>query len=72
MESPPIIGIDYLTDSRGVRKSVVIDLARHGTLLEEFFDVIISRERLAEGDLVSLEDFQKELTDDYNPRTTRQ
>ncbi len=57
-------GVDFLTDSQGNKKAVVIDLSRHGDLLQDFFDVIIARQRLAEGDTLSLEDFRRELTEE--------
>ena len=35
-------------DARGRRKSVVIDLGRHGALLEDLFDAYVSQQRRAE------------------------
>ena len=53
-----------MTDSQGNKKAVVIDLLRHGDLLQDFFDVIIARQRLTEDDTISLEDFRRELTNE--------
>lgn len=41
-------GIQFLTDEAGAKKSVLIDLELYGELLEDFFDIVISRERLNE------------------------
>ena len=60
----PADGVDFLTDSQGNKKAVVIDLSRHGDLLQDFFDVIIARQRLMENDTISLEDFRRELTNE--------
>lgn len=36
-------GIQYLTDSRGNKKAVVIDLKKHGALWEDFQDGLTAR-----------------------------
>ncbi len=38
-------GIDYLVDSAGHRKAVVIDLERWGELWEDFYDALAAEER---------------------------
>lgn len=38
-------GIDYLTDERGQRKAVVIDLKKHAELWEDFYDTLVARSR---------------------------
>jgi hypothetical protein len=41
-------GIQFVTDQRGKRVAVQIDLAIHGELWEDFQDVLDSRERESE------------------------
>ena len=60
----PTSGVDFLTDSQGNKKAVVIDLAQYGELLEDFFDTITARQRLAEDDRISLDDFRRELAEE--------
>lgn len=57
-------GVNFIVDSQGNRIAVVIDLERYGDLLEDFFDVIISKQRLEEDEKISLSDFKKELISD--------
>jgi len=38
-------GIDYLTNERGVKKAVVIDLRKHAQLWEDFHDTLVVRAR---------------------------
>lgn len=38
-------GVQYLTDERGTKTAVLIDLKKNGDLWEDFYDVAISRER---------------------------
>jgi len=40
-----IPGIEFVVDSRGRRKSVVIDLERHGALWEDLFDAFVAQQR---------------------------
>jgi hypothetical protein len=42
-----IPGIAFLVDSRGRRKSVLIDLEQHGSLWEDLYDAYISQQRRA-------------------------
>jgi len=41
-------GIEFIVDARGRRKSVVIDLGRHGALWEDLFDAYVAQQRRAE------------------------
>ena len=43
-----IPGIAFLTDSRGRRKSVLIDLEQHGPLWEDFYDAYVTQQRRTE------------------------
>ena len=40
-----IPGIEFVVDGRGRRKSVVIDLGRHGALWEDLFDADVAQQR---------------------------
>lgn len=41
-------GIQYITDSRGKKKAVVIDLKKHGALREDFQDGLVAKLRVEE------------------------
>ena len=41
-------GIDFLTNKRGQKTAVLIDLKRYGRLWEDFYDSIIARKRARE------------------------
>jgi hypothetical protein len=41
-------GIQYITDDRGKKKAVVIDLEAYGELWEDFYDSLIARKRASE------------------------
>lgn len=43
-----IPGIAFVVDSRGRRKSVLIDLERHGSLWENLYDAYVAHQRRAE------------------------
>jgi len=43
-----IPGVAFLVDSRGRRKSVLIDLEQHGSLWEDVYDAYISQLRRSE------------------------
>jgi hypothetical protein len=43
-----IPGIAFVVDSRGRRKSVLIDLERHGSLWEDLYDAYVAQQRRAE------------------------
>ena len=38
-------GIEYVVDDSGRRKAVVIDLAKHEELREDFYDALLTEER---------------------------
>ncbi len=38
-------GIEFVVDEAGERKAVLIDLAEHGELWEDFYDALMARER---------------------------
>jgi hypothetical protein len=44
-------GIQFLTDDKGRRTAAVIDLKKHGTVLEEFWDGLIVESRRKEKDI---------------------
>jgi hypothetical protein len=41
-------GIQYVTDSKGKKKAVIIDLKKHGALWEDFQDSLSARLRVEE------------------------
>ena len=41
-------GIDFLTNKRGQKTAVLIDLKRHGQLCEDFYDSVVARNRARE------------------------
>jgi hypothetical protein len=41
-------GIQYITDDRGKKKAVVIDLESYGELWEDFYDSLVARKRASE------------------------
>lgn len=41
-------GIQYITDDRGKKKAVVIDLETYAQLWEDFYDSLIARKRASE------------------------
>jgi hypothetical protein len=43
-----IPGIAFVVDSRGRRKSVLIDLEQHGSLWEDLYDAYVAQQRRAE------------------------
>ena len=52
-------GIEYLIDSSGKKKAVVIDLEEWGEIWEDFFDVIVSQSRKDE-EMISWENIKAE------------
>jgi oligoribonuclease NrnB/cAMP/cGMP phosphodiesterase (DHH superfamily) len=38
-------GVQYVTDEKGEKTAVLIDLKKNGELWEDFYDYMISRER---------------------------
>jgi hypothetical protein len=53
-------GIQYITDDRGKKKAVVIDLESYGELWEDFYDSLVARKRASEP-RESLESVKKRL-----------
>jgi hypothetical protein len=41
-------GIDFVTNKRGQKTAVLIDLKRHGQLWEDFYDSVVARNRARE------------------------
>lgn len=41
-------GIQYVTDDKGRKTAVLIDLRKYGELWEDFYDALIARERADE------------------------
>ena len=41
-------GIQFLVDEKGKKKSVLIDLKKHGRLWEDFYDAITVQQRMNE------------------------
>jgi hypothetical protein len=53
-------GIKFITNEKGKRTDVVIDLKKYGKTLEDFFDVLTIQERQHE-ETMPLNDFMNEL-----------
>lgn len=53
-------GVRYVTDERGKRVAVQLDLAMHGDLWEDLQDVLVSRQREAE-ESIPLEEVRSRL-----------
>jgi len=53
-------GIHYLVDSKGRKKAVQIDLAKHGALWEDFHDILVADSRKNES-RVSFETVKERL-----------
>ena len=56
-------GIQFVTDSTGKRKAVMLDLERYGELWEDIYDILLAREREDEP-RESLEDVRQMLIAD--------
>ena len=41
-------GIDFVTNKRGEKTAVLIDLKRHGQLWEDFYDSVVAKNRARE------------------------
>ena len=54
-------GIQFVVDGDGRKTAVIIDLERYSELLEDFFDVAVSEQRLATETCVPFEDVVKEI-----------
>ena len=53
-------GIDFVIDERGIKKAVLIDLEKWGDVWEDFYDILISKQREDEEE-ISWEDLKQEL-----------
>jgi len=53
-------GIEFVVTDAGDRKAVLIDLAEHGELWEDFYDTLLAKERESEP-RESLEEVKKKL-----------
>lgn len=40
-----VSGIQFVTDEKGRRRGVLLDLERHGELWEDIYDVLVAKER---------------------------
>jgi hypothetical protein len=47
-ETPPMTGIHFVTDEKGRKVAVQIDLKKHGAKLQDFWDGLISESRRKE------------------------
>jgi hypothetical protein len=54
-------GIQFLTDEKGRKVAVQIDLRKHGALWEDFYDSLVSERRRKEKG-ISLETVKADLT----------
>jgi hypothetical protein len=41
-------GIKYMTDNKGRKRSVIIDLKKHGKIWEDFYDTLVIKQRVNE------------------------
>ncbi|NER39107.1 MAG: DUF2281 domain-containing protein [Oscillatoria sp. SIO1A7] len=53
-------GIQFVVDDAGEKRAVLIDLAEWGDLWEDFYDIIVARNRQDEEDL-SWQELKKEI-----------
>jgi hypothetical protein len=58
-------GINFVVDEKGTKKAVLIDLEKWGELWEDFYDVLISKQRQDEEE-ISWEDLKQELETNNN------
>jgi len=47
-ENSPMTGVQFVTDSKGRKVAVLIDLKKHGARLRDFWDGLVSESRRAE------------------------
>ena len=52
-------GISFVIDDKGDKKAVLIDLEKYGELWEDFYDVLVSKERENEEE-INWEDIKEE------------
>ncbi|WP_017293607.1 hypothetical protein [Geminocystis herdmanii] len=53
-------GIDFVIDEKGIKKAVLIDLEKWGEVWEDFYDILISKQREDEEE-IAWEDLKQEL-----------
>lgn len=53
-------GIQFVTDEKGRKTAVLIDLKKHGQVWEDFYDVLVSQSRRDEKG-ISLEEVKADL-----------
>ena len=53
-------GIDFVIDEKGIKKAVLIDLEKWGEVWEDFYDILISKQRENEEE-IGWEDLKQEL-----------
>jgi hypothetical protein len=47
-ENQPMTGVQFVTDAKGRKVAVLIDLKKHGARLQDFWDGLISKSRRKE------------------------
>jgi hypothetical protein len=47
-ENRPMTGVQFVTDSKGRKVAVLIDLKKHGARLQDFWDGLVSESRRGE------------------------
>lgn len=53
-------GVEFVVSDNGIKKAVIIDLKKHGEIWEDFYDVILAKER-GDDPRESLEDVKKRV-----------
>lgn len=56
-------GVEFVIDDNGLKKAVLIDLKKHGDVWEDFYDVLLVKERESEP-RETLEEVKKKLLGD--------
>jgi hypothetical protein len=60
-ENEPMTGVQFVTDGKGRKVAVLIDLKKHGARLQDFWDGLISESRRREPG-IPLEKIKADLT----------
>ncbi|MBO9615815.1 MAG: hypothetical protein J7619_24175 [Dyadobacter sp.] len=55
-----MIGVRYNTDAQGHKTEVIIDLKKHGRIVEDILDALLMEERMNE-ESIPFEDFVQQL-----------
>ncbi|MBF2058333.1 MAG: hypothetical protein IGQ45_14225 [Cyanobacterium sp. T60_A2020_053] len=58
-------GIDFVIDEKGIKKAVLIDLEQWGEVWENFYDILVSKQRDDEEE-ISWEELKQELESEQN------